>query len=71
VLAVEHQLAVLVVDRGPGRHLTGVAVRGQIDDLQLRVERVTGVDLGEEPGAVNASTCRPWTTGAEWPWLRA
>jgi hypothetical protein len=48
VLAVEHQLAVLVVDRCPGRYLTGVAARGQIDDLQLRVERVTGMDLGEE-----------------------
>lgn len=48
MLAVEHQLAVLVVDRCPGRHLTGVAVRGQIGDLQLRVERVAGVDLGEE-----------------------
>ena len=48
MLAVEHQLAVLVVDRCPGRHLAGVAVRGQIDDLQLRVERVAGVDLGEE-----------------------
>jgi hypothetical protein len=41
VLAVEHLLAVLVVDRCPGRDLTGVAVRGQIDDLQLRVESVS------------------------------
>ncbi|HTF54690.1 MAG TPA: hypothetical protein VK735_45225 [Pseudonocardia sp.] len=48
MLAVEHQPAVLVVDRCPGRHLTRVAVGGQIDDLQLRVERVAGVDLGEE-----------------------
>jgi hypothetical protein len=38
----------MFVDRCPGPHLTGVAVRGQIDDLQLRVERVAGVDLGEE-----------------------
>ena len=48
MLAIEHQLAVLVVYRGPGRHLTGVAVRGQIDYLQLRVQRVAGVDLGQE-----------------------
>ena len=48
MLAVEHKLAVLVVDRCPGRHLTGVAVRGQIDDLQLRIERVAGVDLGKK-----------------------
>ena len=48
MLAGEHQLAVLVVDGCPGGHLAGVAMRGQIDDLQLRVERVAGVDLGEE-----------------------
>jgi len=51
VLAVEHQLAVLVADRGPGGHLASAAVRGQSGDLQLRVERVTGVDLGEERAA--------------------
>ena len=48
MLTVEHQLTALVVDRCPGRHLAGGAVRAQIDNLQLRVERVACVDLGEE-----------------------
>ena len=48
MLTLEHQLAVLVVDRCPSRHLAGVAVGGHIDDLQLRVERVAGVDLSQE-----------------------
>jgi len=42
---------VLVADGGPGGHLAGVAVRGQSCDLQLRVERVTGVDLAKELAA--------------------
>ena len=41
----------LVADGGPGGHLAGVAVRGQSCDLQLRVERVTGVDLAKELAA--------------------
>jgi hypothetical protein len=39
---------VLVVDGCPGGHLAGVAVVGQVGDLELRVERVAGMGLGEE-----------------------
>lgn len=38
----------MVVDRCLGRHLTGAAVRCQIDDFQLRVERVVGLHLGKQ-----------------------
>ena len=84
----EHEFTALIMDRDPHRYLTAIPLRGESDNLESGIERVSGVYFLEKlagrvgkcdehvsdvlrkeraPGAVNASTCKPCTTGAVCP----
>src|SRR6476646_7369311 len=49
VLAVEHELASLVMHRCPRGYDAGVSVRCQLNDFELRIQRVSRVHLLQEP----------------------
>jgi hypothetical protein len=88
VFSGEHEFAALVMDCGPRGYLAAIALRGESNNLESRIERISGMYFLEKlagrlgkrdehvadvlrksvaPGAVNASTCKPCTTGAVWP----
>jgi hypothetical protein len=84
----EHEFTALVMDCGFRRYLAAISLRGESNNLESRIKRVSGMyfleklagHLGKRdelvsdvlrkelaPGAVNASTCKPCTTGAMCP----
>jgi hypothetical protein len=88
VFPIEHEFTALVMDCGPRRYLAAISLRGERNNLESRIERVSGMYFLEKlagclskrdehvsyvlrkercPGAVNAITCRPCTTGAVCP----
>ena len=48
MLAVENELASLVVDRRARRDDAGVPLRGKRDDFKCRIERISSMHLLEE-----------------------
>ena len=85
----EDEFTALVMDCGPRRYLAAISLWGESNNLDSRIERVSGMYFLEKkvagrlgkrdehvsdvlrkeraPGAVNASTCKPCTTGAVCP----
>ena len=39
----EHEFTALVMDRGPRRYLAAISLRGESNNLESRIERVSGM----------------------------